>query len=457
MFISARLTIVAVIPFLSILIISSAQVATGTQLWMYDAGNPILSSPALAADETVYFGAGGNLYAVTNGGSNKWVFAMGGGQCSAPAVGRDGTVYIANTSAGYLYAVNADGSQKWRYPAQAGTGSPAIGPDNTIYIHGYHMLHAVSTNGTLLWTNRIGGEITFTSPSIAPDGTIYVSSPDVRTLYAINSDGTQRWQTGVVGSDSPAIGADGTIYVTGNGLSAYSPDGTNSWVNQPSVTTGTSVAVANDGTIYVAAQTLFNAAAGYGFTLYALDRNGNTNWQYGKAFFSNLFPTYAPAIDSAGVVYYAGFDTLFAFAPNGNILWTFSTHAAPGDQTSYSWTSTAIGPSGAVYVTFGSRLYAFAGTNALGNTAWPMYRQNARHTGKLEKSSLKQPQKRSDANFQFELFPQQLGLTYTIETSTNLNTWTSLTSIVATMLPTAVADLTATNAPFRFYRASSSR
>ena len=62
-------------------------------------------------------------------------------------------------------------------------------------------------------------------------------------------------------------------------------------------------------------------------------------------------------------------------------------------------------------------------------------------------------QKRSDANFQFQLYAQQLGQTYTIESSTNLNTWTSLTSFVATTLPMDVVDLTASNAPARVYRA----
>ena len=84
-----------------------------------------------------------------------------------------------------------------------------------------------------------------------------------------------------------------------------------------------------------------------------------------------------------------------------------------------------------------------------------MSRQNSRHTGKIEMPSLQSPQKRSDANFQFQLYPQQLGLTYSIETSTNLNTWTSLTSFVATTLPMPVVDLTATNTPAKFYRASS--
>ena len=84
-----------------------------------------------------------------------------------------------------------------------------------------------------------------------------------------------------------------------------------------------------------------------------------------------------------------------------------------------------------------------------------MYQQNPRHTGKVEKPSLKQPQKRTDSNFQFQPYAQELGQTYTIETSTSLNTWASWTSIVANTLPTEVADLTATNSPAKFYHAYS--
>jgi hypothetical protein len=89
-------------------------------------------------------------------------------------------------------------------------------------------------------------------------------------------------------------------------------------------------------------------------------------------------------------------------------------------------------------------------------TGWPMYQQNARRTGKIERPALKPPQKRSDANFDLQLFPQQVGLNYRIETSTNLNTWTSLTSFVATTFQVDFADLTATNSPTKFYRAFSS-
>ena len=130
-----------------------------------------------------------------------------------------------------------------------------------------------------------------------------------------------------------------------------------------------------------------------------------------------------------------------------------STDNQQGDQ---ALTSPVIGPDGTIYGTLGARLYAIAsGTNGPANSPWPMYQQNARHTGKVEKPALKQPQKRSDANFEFQLYPQQLGLTYTVESSSNLYNWTSVTSFVANTLPTDVVDLTASNAPARFYRAFS--
>jgi len=114
-------------------------------------------------------------------------------------------------------------------------------------------------------------------------------------------------------------------------------------------------------------------------------------------------------------------------------------------------TSPVIGPDGTIYGALGSKLYAIAGTNQLANSAWPMYRQNARHTGKIEKASVSQPQKRSDNNFQFQLYAQ-LGQTQTVQTSTDLTAWTSLTNVTVTNVPMDVVDLSASNFLSRFYR-----
>jgi hypothetical protein len=161
------------------------------------------------------------------------------------------------------------------------------------------------------------------------------------------------------------------------------------------------------------------------------------------------------AIDSVGTIYFAGFNTLYAVSPAGNQQWTFDAGGSSMDPSTYSYSSPAIGPDGTIYATFGSRLYAIAGTNGPGDTPWPMYRQNARRTGKVERPALTRPQKRADANFEFQLYPQQLGLAYTVESSSNLCSWTTVTSFVASTLPVDVVDLTASNAAVRFYRAFS--
>lgn len=122
----------------------------------------------------------------------------------------------------------------------------------------------------------------------------------------------------------------------------------------------------------------------------------------------------------------------------------------------YANTSPTVGPDGTIYAALGTTLYAISsGTNGAARSSWPMYRHDAQHTGCAQKPLLRDPRKRADANFQFQLYPQQLGLEYTIQTSTNLSTWSSLTSFVANTFPTDVVDLDATNHPMRLYRAVS--
>ena len=83
-----------------------------------------------------------------------------------------------------------------------------------------------------------------------------------------------------------------------------------------------------------------------------------------------------------------------------------------------------------------------------------MYRQNARHTGKVEKPSLQNPQKGTDANFQFQIYGQ-LGTTNTIQASPDLSNWNRLTDALITNVPTDFTDLDSTNFASRYYRALS--
>ena len=75
---------------------------TGPALkWQYTTGGAInLSSPALAADGTIYLGADDNrLYAInSSNGALKWSYATGGEIETYPAIGADGTIYVGSRS-----------------------------------------------------------------------------------------------------------------------------------------------------------------------------------------------------------------------------------------------------------------------------------------------------------------------------------------------------------------------
>jgi outer membrane protein assembly factor BamB len=426
-----------------------AQPQPGTLLWSYGAPYPITTCPAIGSDGTVYFGTDSALYAITNAGSNKWTFPIG--VARSPMIGTDNTIYFGVGST--FYAVNPNGSIKWTNQLQSGfqyeiiyQSSPALGADESIYFVASGLLFALNSEGFKKWTFPVDNASTpleSFSPAIASDGTIYVGSYYNRKVFALNPDGTEKWAFSLpsAAGDSPAIGADGTLYITGTGLYALTAEGTNVWFTQTNSFFQASPALGRDGTIYV--------SSSQDLSLYAISPTGQIKWhavRYGP----NTNAVSTPAIDTSGTIYYCVSNSVFALDPEGNVQWAFVSADSPG--TPPSGISPAIGPNGTVYACFGSHLYAIAGTNALGNTPWPMYRQNLRHTGKLEKPLLTQLTKRPDAGFEFEMFGE-VGQPYTIQRSTNLASWAVLTNFVAGTQTTSVVDFTASNSPSRFYRA----
>ena len=88
----------------------------------FPTGNEIWSSPAIAADGTIYVGSNDRtLYAVNPNGLNKWEFLTGGAISSSPTIGYDGTIYVGSED-GCLYAITPSGQKKWSY--QTGDKSP---------------------------------------------------------------------------------------------------------------------------------------------------------------------------------------------------------------------------------------------------------------------------------------------------------------------------------------------
>ncbi|HEV2392527.1 MAG TPA: PQQ-binding-like beta-propeller repeat protein [Verrucomicrobiae bacterium] len=424
-----------------------AKGAPGTVLWSDDLGNAISSSPTLATDGTVYLGTAAGLVAVTNFNSvvsNRWSFGVA--PSGSPAVGADGTIYFCGN--GNLYALDPEGVQKWVFQTTGATGgSPAVGSDQTIYFDGSYFLYAVTSSGTLKWKSAVAGTGSFRSPAIGPDGTVYIASGESGQFYAIKPDGTQRWAASG-SADSAAIAADGRTYITGGPLYAYARDGSMLWSTPSAFSLDGPPIIGVDGSIYVAAY--------QSHVLSAFTSQGQSSWQ-GPGYPSRG-PGSAAVTDAGGAVYYCVSNSVWALNSNGQVQWAVTSPDNPIAGFDLATTAPIIGSDGAIYAALGTKIFAIvSGTNGAAKSSWPMYKQNSRHTGSLQGPILNQPQKRGDANFQFQLYPQQLGLTYAIESSTNLNTWTSLTSFVATSLPMPVTDLSASNSPSKFYRAYSSQ
>ena len=424
----------------------SGQPPPGTLLWSHEVGDAINSSPALAPDGTLYIGTSLAIYAVTNSAttaSNKWVLAPSGVNGSI-TIGSDGTLYFGG---GGFSAVRPDGTQKWLLILTNAIykSTPAIGRDGTIYFAASGRLYAVTPLGAVKWQLAVDDSSTPSrtmSPGIGPDGTIYVGGFYNANFHAANPDGSEKWATpvGTATVEAPAIAADGTIYLTLYGVRALAPNGTEIWRtglqgNAPPI-------VGPGGAIYVPDTDL---------ALNSLKPTGETNWR-AVPFSVALRPT-TPVVDASGTIYYCVSNALFALSPQGSVQWVFTSPYPPYGSHMYdTQTSPAIGPDGTIYCAFGSKLFALAGTNAVADSPWPMYHQNPRHTGKVEKPSLNKPQKRSDGGFQFELYGQ-LSNSYTFQTSTSLLSWCSLTSVLVTNVPMDVVDADATNFPSRFYRA----
>jgi outer membrane protein assembly factor BamB len=308
----------------------SAIGSNGKLKWRFKAGREIQSSPAIGDDGTIYFGSRDrHFYALTPAGKFKWQFTTGGWVDASPAIAADGTVYFGSWDKTF-YALNPNGSVKWRFKTGAIVdSSPAIAADGTVYFGSHDQnFYALKPDGALRWKFATGGEIV-SSPAIGKEGVIYFSSLD-GNLYALNPDGTQRWRlhTDNWTRTSPVLDAQGDLVIgITNGIDTISADGKKICRRGADFMVGGAAAVV-PGRIYVA-----------------------LSW------FS-----------------------LFAIAPDGHALWRANLD---GHNVTASPT---IGPDGIVYVCAGNRLYAIRPPGDLlppTNSPWPMFRGNARHTGRV--------------------------------------------------------------------------
>lgn len=317
-----------------------SEATSGTLSWRYLIGDPILSSPAVASDGTLYIGSlSGLLYSITSYGVLKWSFPTGSYiSQSSPVIGVDGTIYIGSSDY-YFYAINVTGHLKWRCFMQSMLdSSPAIGMDGTLFIGTRtNYLYAITSSGDIKWRYEMNGPIS-SSPSIDSKGIIYIASHD-SYLYAITSSGNLRWRnrTGDEIWSSPVISSDGTsIYIGSDDKCLYafrSSNGHLQWKYATSDWIRSSPVVGSDGTIYVGS---------YDTHIYAINAHGQMKWRFP----TNNYVQSSPKLGADGFIY-VGSDDSYAYAinPLGELQWRYKT-------ASWVLSTPAVGSDGTVY--FGS-------------------------------------------------------------------------------------------------------
>jgi outer membrane protein assembly factor BamB len=315
-------------------------------------------------------------------GCVKWQFHTNGPVSASPAIGAAGKVYLSCED-GNVYALDANGALLWSYDTNSPLlSSPSIGPDGTVFVGAENgKLYAIDIDGYLRWTHTTGGPI-YSSPAVSTDGYVFACS-QYGTLYALGQDGSELWsfETGGVGVAtgaifaSPAIGHDGTIYIAGlydPNLYALDPnDGSVKWIctfldpcepNGLKLRPFASPVVAPDGTIYLALLCNHKRLIGtggfwYDSKLYAIDsNNGNIIWATNMTETATQkeqpSPPWPPEPNYLFRKYYA-------YVPQGVPLYPYTVTDYLGAHyaryyrvSNSSWSESALGPDGTIYVSF---------------------------------------------------------------------------------------------------------
>jgi outer membrane protein assembly factor BamB len=337
-------------------------------LWSYDTNSPLLSSPTIGPDGTVYVGSeDGRLFAVDIDGNLRWTHTADAFLYSSPAVSADGNTIFVGSGDGVLCALGRDGSELWTFET-TGFGlmggaifaSPAIGSDGTVYLGalGDPNLYALDPNdGNVKWVCRFerpldedypeAGTVLdwpFASPVVGANGTIYQRLLSEPNLYAIDPNtGSIIWSvdiarpyceyypdpacseyTPVVPWAEPVLGPNGTLYAVFIGacgpvyhepwhiedwvpwqcLVAIDPNGSVKWSTGLGASGDYTLTVGGDGLIY---------AAGSDGHLCVVDANGVELARY-----KNDSWLFLPVIASQGtLIFQDGNDRVLAIRTDG--------------------------------------------------------------------------------------------------------------------------------------------
>lgn len=362
----------------------------GTIIWTVFLGGSAYSAPVIGHDGTIYIHTfeDRKLVAIAPNGRKKWDFERGlypiglsyisdwknVGYLSSPAIAADGTIYAGGDENNTLYALDAYGQLKWSYQANGHVSTPSVGADGTVYVSAGSTqdntssnladasVHAFHPDGTKKWSSEIGEFLSapyLSAPAIGADGTLYVGS--AKSLHAFDPENGSRKTIQGQGGAAEAygkaylttIGMDGTLYAgNDSALFAVHPEGTKKWdqlnvrkhpfLQDSRNVINAHIAIGADGTLYTRA--LHSAM------IYALSPSGDIQWVFAsdKSYYYGKPNGAAATTESSGR---CGF-------PNQRSI------PYPEFKGRSGWCAPAVGSDGTVYAGAGDVLYALGTTAA---------------------------------------------------------------------------------------------
>lgn len=242
-------------------------VVKGTVKWVSDISSVTYGGGALVDTDGIIYqcGTDSKVYAVNpEDGSKKWTCNVDGVIGAFPALSSNGILYCA-TNSGTLYAINtASGSVVWNKSIDGTSSAVAVDAADNIYVGTSSAIYKFNPSGTEQW--KTGGTINVTERgAFAMDAggtTLYATRKGSTGLSAIDmATGNIKWtyaNTGGGDAYLPVVGPDGAIYFNDKGgrkVYAINSNGTLKWEKDlGAALTYCGLVMADNGKVYCATQ-----------------------------------------------------------------------------------------------------------------------------------------------------------------------------------------------------------
>jgi outer membrane protein assembly factor BamB len=265
-------------------------------------------------------------------------------EASTPAVALPDGGFAVVGENGVVLIANAEGTERAQVTLGNGTYdmTPLVGSDGTIYIaNSSNQVYALNPDGSLRWQELVPGSQRITGVTLGPNDVAYavdkaarlhaVSVTDHQLLWSFTppSKGKNAMSPGDALS-APVVSADGTVYYSTLGANpdnyghviALNSSGQVQWVFEAAQTAPfyASPVLGPNGIVFVASPGKNIMTAGAANVVYALDSRGQQIYEFISP---DLIPA-PPAVGSDGSLYVAAGSTLYGLDPGGSQRFAFN-------------------------------------------------------------------------------------------------------------------------------------